>query len=242
MMTKSNILFGHRNASTNIWPNYRGNAFHSAYNTQLTGPTSKLLSFTFDTFAPVISSPAVDSQGNLYFGSISFLFFKLSASGVFIWNTQGNDQINTSPSLNLNEDVVYYGDTSGTLYAVETSAGSLKWSTTGASSFTSSPYYYENKGLPIVFIGSNDDSIYGFNALNGSLKWSRKTNSGIDFSSPVVFNQILYIGSTDTTLRAYNALSGQPLWLYNTSGSIRYNSNTALVLLYLLVLCICVCV
>lgn len=206
---------------TRIWPNYCGNEYHTAYNPQLEGPVKSLVKYTFRTGGAIVSSPAVDTKGNIYFGSTDFFFYKLSPSGELLWKYDATNQINSSPALNTNENVVYFGESGGILYAMDTTTGSVLWTFQTGASLTSSPYYYENNGQPIIFIGGEDWAIYAVNAVTGAQLWIGFAGQAISYSSPVVFNQVLYIASDDTTVRAHNALTGQFLWLYNTTGAIR---------------------
>lgn len=206
---------------TRSWPNYCGNAYHTAYNPQLVGPTQSLIKYKFQTAGAIVSSPAVDTKGNIYFGCTDFYFRKLSASGLLLWQYDTTNQINSSPALSTNEDAVYFGESGGIVHAMSTLTGNVIWAFQTGASITSSPYYYENNGQQIVFIGGEDWAIYAINAATGALLWLQYTGQAISYSSPVIYNQILYIGSDDKTVRAYNALSGLPLWSYNTSGAIR---------------------
>ena len=205
---------------TRNWPNYCGNEYHTAYNPQLVGPIKSLIKYTFRTGGAIFSSPAVDTKGNVYFGSTDFFFYKLSASGELIWKYDVTNEISSSPTLNTNEDVVYFGESGGILHAMNTNS-SVIWTFKTGARLTSSPYYYENNGQPIIFIGGEDWAIYAVNAVSGFPLWVQHAKQAISYSSPVVFNQVVYIASDDTTVLAHNALTGHLLWTFNSTGAIR---------------------
>ena len=71
------------------------------------------------------SSPAFDTEGNLYFGSHDGCFYSLSNSGKVRWMFKTDEKIYSSPQL-IDDKVVVFAGGNGYLYAFSTD-GDLLW-------------------------------------------------------------------------------------------------------------------
>ena len=212
------------NYSSSNWNNYRGNDLHTGSSTN-NGPVRSYVQFVFNLINYGInSSPAVDRQGNIYFGSQSIYLYKLSCSGKFIWRFAGVVNSVSSPALSYNEDVLYYGDDGINVYALSTLSGSLIWKYVVRGAINASPYVYGRGYNAIVFVGSTGNYIYGFNATNGYLLTIGNVGSSIDYSSPVVYNNTIYFGTLNNFVNAlsiqYPTLKSK--WVFPTMDEIWY--------------------
>lgn len=201
------------------WPNYRGNKLHTGLSDSI-GPTISNVKFIFPVSDTISSSPAVDSQGNIYFGSVDNIFYKVSSTGSLIWTfDKALDDFNSSPALSTNEKIVFCGSSNSYLYALFTLNGSEYWNqpfqTNGP--ITASPYYYETGIESSVFVASVGGTIYKVDATSGNQVWTTSTIKlnlpSFDYSSPVLYNNVLYIGATANpetfpTFLAFDAITG----------------------------------
>ena len=211
------------------WKNFRGNLFHTGQSAN-NGPTKNSVKFVYNIGnVQIISSPAVDRQGNIYFGSQDGYLYKISSSGSFIWKSQssGIGSFASSPALSYNEDVVYCGNSDSYLYAMSTSTGSHVWKFNALGVITTSPYVHGAGNDGIVFISCALVYTFVLNATNITQYSSEFAGGPFDYSSPVFLNNSVYIGCQDGNVIALSykminkAMSLTQKWTFTTSGPIR---------------------
>ena len=82
--------------------------------------TTGELRWTFDTREPIRSSPAVDGDDNVYFGSGDGRLYVLNKDGTLRWSMQliddDRNDLNSSPALG--KDAIYLGGESGEVFSV----------------------------------------------------------------------------------------------------------------------------
>lgn len=211
------------------WPNYRGDAYHTGLST-LSGPTKPYILFLFRTRGSITSSPAIDSNGNLYFGTNGAGFYKISSNGTELWRFPSTNNFLSSPALSTNEDLVYIGEGSGfNLYALSTTTGSMKWISNVGVAMTSSPYYYPKPNGDEICVTLSNGDIATFDASNGGPGnyYDQPARGAIIYSSPVVYNGVLYVGTTSLFgLVGFNlsipAVNEALICLHSISNPIRY--------------------
>src|SRR5580700_3000692 len=115
------------------------------------------------------------------------------------------------------DNVVYIGNTNGTVYAVK-SPGKLLWQYSTLASVESSPAVANG----IVYVGSNDTNLYALKASTGALLWLYPTAGAVE-SSPAIVNGIVYFTSNNSAY-ALQASNGTLLWQYTTTGDILQES------------------
>lgn len=184
------------------WPNYRGDKYHTGLANSV-GPIISNLKFTFTARDSIATSPAVDFNGNVYFGSADNTFYKISFNGTLLWKfNKAQDDFNSSPALSTNQKVVFCASSNSFLYALFASNGSEYWKSPFQTNgpITASPYYYETNIESSVFVASVGGTIYKIDSTNGIQVWTTSTTKrdhpSFDFSSPVIYNNLLYIGAT----------------------------------------------
>jgi outer membrane protein assembly factor BamB len=172
-------------------------------------------------FREIKSSPAIGSDGTIYFGSLNDTLYALNPDGTLKWNYSTNGDIYSSPAIG-SDGTVYFGSYDNYLYALNPD-GTLKWRYHAGTSVHSSPA-----------IGSDGTIYFGqmwgeyhhgeFNALNldGTLKWSYPTECDI-YSSPAIGQDgTIYFGTfsweNETYLYAFNP-DGTIKWRYPTSNT-----------------------
>ncbi len=185
-------------------------------------PVPTLL-WTFQTGAPVTSSPSV-ADGVLYVGSHDRNLYALDArTGTFLWKydtMERNDFVSSSPAVS--NGVVYIGGMKTKIHALDAYCGELLWKyklpirTTVRTGVSSSPAVANG----VVYIANMDGNLYAFNEETGALIWNYQFpgsayGDNCVFSSPAVSDGVVYIIDYEGNLYALDASTGALLW--NTS-------------------------
>ncbi len=143
------------------------------------------------------------------------------ATGAIRWRrVHGRDE--SSPVVV--HGLVYGGDWSGQVYALDATTGKPQWTfQTGGEVKGSAAVDRER-----LFIGSYDGHVYALDAGDGTLLWrasgqSRFGAGGRFYSTPAVAYGRVYIGSTDGKVYSFGAASGKLRWSMST-GSYVYAS------------------
>ncbi len=176
---------------------------------------------------PVISSPSISINGNIYVVASTLSSESYSATGngyLYKISPSGNVQtlykfpniVGTSPLLDPNTGNIYIGCLDGNLYSI-TNTGNLNWTFQSGGEIGSSPIL-SNDGSTVYF-GSANGYFYAVNASNGKLKWSFQTGAGIVSSPALDSNGNVYFGSTDDYVYALTS-TGALIWKYNTGSRI----------------------
>jgi outer membrane protein assembly factor BamB len=138
--------------------------------------------------------------------------------GSELWIFQTENNIRSSPTVV--DETVYFGSDNGQIYAVETTDGTERWSTSLGQwpPVRSSPTVVDGT----VYVGCGDrdgKDLYALNAEDGSIQWGVNIGRGTD-SSPTVIEDTLYIGNTDQHIYAVNTDDGSVLWSFKTNNTI----------------------
>ncbi|MFP3872363.1 MAG: PQQ-binding-like beta-propeller repeat protein [Candidatus Natronoplasma sp.] len=201
------------------WPSFgrdSNNTGSSPYNTSHIDGT---VNWTYETETWVWSSPAIGSEGKVYFGSPDSNFYALDADdGSEGWTFSTGGEIISSPAVSENERI-YFGSSDNNLYALNPN-GSLAWNYTTEGEIYSSPNLDEEGN---IYVGSSDGSLYSLDH-DGDLNWRTELDSWT-WTSPALDDDVVYVGSGDGTLYAVDRNDGAELWSYSTGGTI-YSSPT----------------
>jgi len=160
--------------------------------------------WSFPTGDVILSSPAVDAGGNVYFGSLDQFVYSLDADGAPRWQTETGDWVASSPALSADESVVYVGSWDNRLYALDAASGAIQWTFETSALIHASPAVAASGR---VVFGSSDGFLYSVNP-DGTLAWETLIGGELD-SSPAIdqFGRI-YLGSTSGEVAAVDADGG----------------------------------
>ncbi len=139
----------------------------------------------------IYSSPTVDSEKDIYFGSNNGTLYSLDKDGNLNWRFETQGQIFSSPAIGK-DGTIYVGSADGNLYAVK-SDGTEKWRYKTGGAIYSSPSVgsYGN-----IYFGSDDTKFYSLRS-DGVKRWTVQTDGKI-FSSPAIdLEGNVYFGSAD---------------------------------------------
>ncbi|MGM0510372.1 MAG: PQQ-binding-like beta-propeller repeat protein, partial [Thermoplasmatota archaeon] len=201
------------NSSDHIWPSFR----HDTKNTGRTDVgTDNMYTveefWSYETGGDVKSTPAVDKDGNIYFGSHDGFVYALNGEGHLIWKKNLGSPVTSSPVIS-DLGKIYVGTYEGVL--VEIFNGSIKVFDTDGPIYSSPILSADGK----ITFGSYDGKVYCLND-DMTLNWSYNTGDAI-YSSPAVWPPYghVYIASYDGKMYSFNE-DGSLRWSYDTGNPI----------------------
>lgn len=183
--------------------------------------TDGAIRWSFTTGGLVISSPAVGSDGTLYFGSQDKRLYAIRPGATQLttslkWSFLTGDWVDATPAIGT-DGTIYAASWDGKLYALrddQTRVTKLWEYTLGAYAFSSPAIGPSGT----IYIGSGDSNLYAINP-DGTLKWTYPVSDYIDSSPAVGPDERVYFGSWDGSLTALSA-DGKLVWRVMTGGGI----------------------
>jgi outer membrane protein assembly factor BamB len=145
------------------------------------------------------------SHGVIYVNSMNGYTYAFQASsGTLLW------KLDTSAATSapvVVDNMVYVG--SGTIYALNTKDGSVRWSYPTSDVVSTSPVIVNS----VLYVGSYDAHVYALNAATGARLWQYDTGGRV-YADPVVADGTVFFsaGDDETTLYAVNAQDGKRVW------------------------------
>lgn len=176
--------------------------------------TSGTLSWRYLIGDPILSSPAVASDGTLYIGSLSGLLYSITSYGVLKWSFPTGSYISQSSPVIGVDGTIYIGSSDYYFYAINVT-GHLKWRCFMQSMLDSSPAIGMDGTL---FIGTRTNYLYAITS-SGDIKWRYEMNGPISSSPSIDSKGIIYIASHDSYLYAITS-SGNLRWRNRTGDEI----------------------
>ncbi len=196
------------------WPSYRCGAQNTGFSDRETGGHEGELRWTFQADRSIYSSPSIDENENIYFGSVDEKLYSVSHDGNLNWAFKANGRIGSSVAIDQN-GVLYFGSDGGNFYALTTSGG-LLWNYSVGDSIRSSPVI-GSEGT--VYFGSRDGHIYALSP-EGELLWREKLGPSISSSPALDEHGNIYIGSNTDMFE-----EGPTFWALDPQGNILWNSS-----------------
>jgi outer membrane protein assembly factor BamB len=220
------VLFsGFASVAASASPKFRVSPDNNAQS-PFAGPQTNAVKWSFATGGAVDSTPAIDADGTIYFGSGDGYVYALNSDGTTKWSYATGSAVSSSPAIG-GDGQVYVGNEGGTLYALDSATGAEIWTkSTGAptSSIYTSPAISPTNGWVYVgFSAPKEDLtplgiLKALNPYDGSEKWS--VDIGESLSSPAVGpDGTIYIGS-HSSLLAFSGTDGSLKWGVGTYGTI----------------------
>lgn len=193
------------------WPKFRRDLRNTGISPYI-GPQENTLRWSYTAGYSISTSPAIGSDGTIYFGSYQWLH-ALNLDGTFKWSYKARGYIGGSPAVSQ-DGSIYFGSEDGNLYALNPD-GTLRWTYPTEGSSVSSPTMDATSGN--VYFGS--DKLYALNP-DGTFGWSYATGDICSTASPAIASDsTIYVGSLDWKLYALKP-DGTLKWSYTTDGSI----------------------
>jgi outer membrane protein assembly factor BamB len=185
-------------------------------NLPYSGPDMYYVKWSFSAEKSIFSSPVLDSQGRIYFGSQDGNLYCISKTGNLVWKYKTGGEVDSTPVIGQ-DGSVYFGSDDDYLYAVNKS-GKLKWKVDTGGDVRCSPLLMPDKSL----IATNYNG-HVFKIKDGDIKWKVYMQGGWSNASPS-YDEIkgqIYVTDNRGYLMAYDT-AGKMIWEHMLPG---YNYN-----------------
>jgi outer membrane protein assembly factor BamB len=175
------------------------------------------LVWTYNTNDTITSqSPAIDSNGNIYFGAQN-AFFCLGAAGNLVWTNPNIDNC-SSPAIATNGNIIttYKGAGFSTIYSLNPTTGAILYSiqdnTAPAMATGYSPCIDNSGNIFADFYGNTASSL--IYSIPANFSSSSKVNTGSGITTPLSIGNdgTLYFGTDNDGLIAWNADLSSQKW------------------------------
>jgi len=193
------------------WPMFGHDPQHTG-RSPYKGTDIDMLKWNFKTGDQVKSSPAIGSDGTIYFGSRDCNLYAINPNGILKWNFETGDQVESSPAIG-SDGTIYFGSADKYFYAISPN-GTMKWKLGIGDGAGSSPAIGSDG---TIYVGGNIN-LYAINP-NGTLKWRFKTGDQVESSPAIGSDGTIYVRSNDGYLYAINP-DGAMRWKLGIGGSL----------------------
>lgn len=130
--------------------------------------------WTFKTEKSIRTTPVIDTDGILYFGSNDGNFYAVdSKNGKLVWKYSVNAEM--SGAAAVDESIVYFGAQNNNVYALDKKTGTLVWQFKTGGKVHGSVELYKD----MLYVTSADFTLYALNSANGAQIWSYKTKGAL---------------------------------------------------------------
>ncbi|NDH01445.1 MAG: hypothetical protein EBY43_10325, partial [Opitutae bacterium] len=158
----------------------------------------------------ITSSPAVDLNGRVYFGSMDSIFYALESNGSLVWEYFVGQPVFSSPAIGEN-GTLYFGDEDGTLHAVNPD-GTVKWTYEVEDVVDTNKSILSSPALDTtgnIYFGSGNGFCYSLSddEDSASLNWKYETGDRVDSSPVLGINDEVFFVSRDGYMRSLPTFS-----------------------------------
>ncbi|MBN1593205.1 MAG: PQQ-binding-like beta-propeller repeat protein, partial [Candidatus Coatesbacteria bacterium] len=171
--------------------------------------SSGSIDWTYDVGGAIISSPALDDDGVIYFGCYDRYLYALESDGSARWSYQTDGVIEASPAIDEDGNI-YFGSADRYFYSID-SAGDPVWSYDMGYAMFSSPALAPDGS---IYVGNEGGRIVALHS-DGSLNWSYQTDGAVQGSPFIDKHGDIYVGSNDHRIYALRN-DGLLKWSYST--------------------------
>lgn len=186
------------------------------------------------------STPAIDAEGNIYFGSWDDSLYSVNVDGNLRWSFTTESAVLASPLLvevelgGVPTMLVVIGSLDGMLYALNASDGSQVWTYDADYEIQSSAVFHRDSLVAaqgLVLVGSRNNTVHAVHADTGEKAWSLDLSKLGTGSPPVDLDVLvaglalssdglLLAGSSNGRLYALEPDLGYLEWSYSADDSI----------------------
>ena len=173
------------------------------------------LKWSYNTEDYVESTPAIDEEGIIYFGSHDHFVYALYPNGTQKWKFQTGNWVHGSPTIGP-DGTIYIGSDDTNLYALYSNNGTMKWSCS-VGSMRGSPSLDKNGNL---YFGVWENKIYSVSP-DGTINWEFPIgdHDGVWGSTAVISDDgTIYIGANIDI----GMLGGGEIIALNPDGSLKW--------------------
>ena len=199
-----------------VWQMFGHDARHTGRSPFSTENNAGVELWRFRAEFAIESSPAIDQDGVIYFGSNEGYLHALYPNGTEKWRADCGDWISSSPAIS-DDGTIYVGSWDDHLYAINPD-GTRKWRFY-TDDIWSSPVIDEDG---IVYFGvlgpgTNIGRAYALYS-NGTEKWHFDTGFKIYASPAIGEDGTIYFASEDNHIYAFYSNNGTLKWNYGFGG------------------------
>lgn len=157
----------------------------------------------------------------IYIGDDEGYVHALDTDSTVLWSTRVTNA--RVYGLTIYNDVLYVS-ASNSVFAVETSGGTVLWEYETGDLVQSEAL--EASATSYVYFGSDDGYVYAVDAADGSEVWAYNAGEDVNGDPYVVksvgsLGSVLYVGGESGTVFALDADDGTELWTYSTGSYVR---------------------
>ena len=167
----------------------------------------------------IFSSPALDNEGNIYFGTYGKGVYSVTPEGEVRWQYTTDEHSSFTSSPTIANGVLYIGSAKGDLLALSLEDGSLLWKFITSGEVASTVAVGQDG---TIYFGSMDNKIYAVNP-EGKMLWFFNTEDVVTASPVIDSKGVIYIGSRDSNMYAINP-DGTQKWKFGTKDAIYANA------------------
>ncbi|PNX53947.1 MAG: hypothetical protein BV458_01890 [Thermoplasmata archaeon M9B2D] len=157
------------------------------------------------------TTPALDQDGVLYFGTIwgspNYFYAVYSNNGTVKWKYPTGHHVDSSAAIG-SDGTIYFGDWNGYVRAMNPN-GTVKWEYKTGGNVLSSPAIGPDG---TVYCGSHDYNLYAFYPNNGTVKWSFHTGHWVRVGPCVEEDGTVHCVSLDGNLYSIYPNNGTMKW------------------------------
>jgi outer membrane protein assembly factor BamB len=177
---------------------------------ELIGEFLDIVTFESDL---VFSTPAIDANNNIYFGSEAGILYSFDDNLELRWRFELSTpqvleapHIRSSVAIDESRDTLYFGtknNEDSEFYALDLNTQEVKWKVSIAGDVYVSPTLDDSGN---IYFSSESKLFYAYKP-NGELAWKYDLNADVTWSSPAIDSQgIAYIGTlSESDLSSSNA-------------------------------------
>jgi outer membrane protein assembly factor BamB len=196
------VLDGHTQ-NQHCWPNSRGDIQLKGY-TPVDFPQKVSIKWIYDAEGIFKSAPVV-CDNKIVVGSTSGELLCIDLQGKLLWKFTTKNAIE-APAL-IDNGMVYFGNLSGTLYALDLETGKLKWEYKTENQIMGSPTLFKAGSKTILAVGSYDYYLHGVDASTGVGLWKYESDNFLN-SAPAIYKGKAVFGGCDGFLHLVNMTNG----------------------------------
>jgi outer membrane protein assembly factor BamB len=204
------------------WPMQGHDVRHTGRSPYSTSDNPGWEKWRFETQGWALSSPSIDKNGTIYFGS--WHIYAVHPNGTLKWIYERENIELCCPAID--ENGVIYAGAYSKLLAINPN-GTLKWQYSGGAYIDASPAIDDDGIIYFVAGKSPPDGGHIFALYpNRTLKWKYPTNH-VMYSSPAIgLDRTIYCGSHDEYIYALYP-NGTLRWKYKTRGWVHGSPTIA---------------